>query len=395
MAGPHSSRTPLHAQIHAHLIELLQSCDWPPHKPLPTESELAAQFHVSRFTAKKALNDLVAKGLIYRVQGKGSFIVRGVSDPDEPPARKPARIETSKIAALIMPRLQDGLSANLLAGVEQHLSANGYQVIFRSSRNQQQLEQQILRECVESGVRGIIIFPVDGESYNEEILRLTLNQYPVVVVDRYLRGVDTHCVCSDNVGGAYDATSYLIGLGHRRIVYFGVDSLIATSLADRLIGYENALAERQNPLEYRRRVCEIKKEHLNEALGQDDNSAAFRRVFRSFLENNPDTTAVFAANAYLGMAVMEVARELDIRVPEQLSVIFFDDYENAALSAIPPSCIVQPVLQIGVESARMLLSIIENPRQERRKRTLPTRLVVRTSTAAVRQAIAELSLSRK
>jgi len=389
MAGPHSSRTPLHAQIHAYLLELLQAREWPAYEPLPTESELAAQFHVSRFTAKKALNDLADKGLIYRVQGKGSFIARAESDPAKHPARKPEGIGTSKIVALIMPRLQEGLSANLLAGAEQHLSANGYHTLFRSSCNRQWLEQQILRDCAEAGVRGIIIFPVDGESYNEEILRLTLNRYPIVVVDRYLKGVDTHCVSSDNEGGAYEATSHLLGLGHRRIVYFGVDSVIATSLADRLAGYEKALAERQIPLDYHRCVCEVKAEHLNAGRDHDHHSAAFRSVFRGFLENNPDTTAVFAANAYLGMAVMEVALELDIRVPEQLSVIFFDDYMNSSLSAIPPSCIVQPELQIGAEAARMLLSIIENPGQERRKRTLPTRLVVRSSTAVVRQAISQ------
>lgn len=398
MTGPNSPRTPLHAQIHAYLLELLQSREWPAYEPLPTESELAAQFHVSRFTAKKALNDLVDKGLIYRVQGKGSFIARAAPDPDEAdrqPVSKPEGIDRKKIAAVIMPCLQDGLSANLLAGAERHLSANGYHAVFRSSGNQQRLEKQILRECAESGIGGIIIFPVDGENYNEEILRLTLNHYPVVVVDRYLRGVDTHCVSSDNEGGAYDATSHLIGLGHRRIVYFGVDSLIATSLADRLTGYEKAMAEHRIPLDYHRSVCEVKEEHLKEDLDHGDPSAAYRRVIRSFLENNPDTTAIFAANAYLGVAVMEVAREMGIQVPKQLSVIFFDDYAHSALSAVPPSCIVQPELQIGVESARMLLSIIGNPRQDRRKLTLPTQLIARNSTAPVRQAAALFPLSPK
>lgn len=95
-------------------------------------------------------------------------------------------------------------------------------------------------------------------------------------------------------------------------------------------------------------------------------------------------TAVFAATNSSGIAVLEAAEELGIRVPEQLSVIFFDDYEHSTLSRIPPSCVIQQDKEIGAAAAQLLMSVIENPLLERKQLTLPTQLVLRNSTAGVR-----------
>jgi DNA-binding LacI/PurR family transcriptional regulator len=118
--------------------------------------------------------------------------------------------------------------------------------------------------------------------------------------------------------------------------------------------------------------------------GSPDYLSSIQRTFRIFFQQNPGITAVFAATSEIGIAAIEAATELGIQVPEQLSVIFFDDYVNASFSRIPPSCIVQPEIQVGVEAAKLLVSIIDNPLQERRKITLPTELVLRKSTTRVR-----------
>lgn len=102
---------------------------------------------------------------------------------------------------------------------------------------------------------------------------------------------------------------------------------------------------------------------------------------QAFLEQNPAVTAVFAATTYSGLATLQAATNLGIKVPEQLSVVFCDDFEHSALSRIPPTCVVQQESQLGIDAAKLLLSIIDNPLQERKKLTLPTRLVLRQSTA--------------
>jgi len=377
-----TKRAPLYSQIRDYILEHIHQNKWQANDRLPTEAVLSEQFGVSRFTVKNALSELVKEGLIYRIQGKGSFISPTVSEHEDqahPQERAVSAVNAFKPIVFLAPTIQSTLSSNILAGAEEQLSEHGYQMMYRSTRNDQETERQLLQECVRMGARGVMIFPVDGESYSEDILRLTLNKFPVVVIDRYLRGIDTNCVCSDNAGGAFDATSHLIELGHSNIAFIALHGRSTTSLEDRLTGYEKALSKHHIPVDHQRCLMELLFEHpLN--IEQTCSSSDMKPVVRDFLERNPDVTAVFAATSGSGLAVLEAAEELGIRVPEQLSVIFFDDYEHSELSRIPPSCVVQQEKEIGTEAAKLLLSVIDNPLQERRQLTLSTRLVVRNST---------------
>lgn len=394
-----TKRTPLYSQIRDYVLANIQQRHWQANDQLPTELELAEKFNVSRFTVKKAMEELVKEGLIYRIQGKGSFIAQTVGDEQRPIAAPSADTQASaalKLVVLLTPQIQSSLSANILTGAERILAERGYQLIVRSSRNEQELERRLLVDSVNTGVRGVLIFPVDGESYNEEILRLTLNKFPVVVIDRFLRGVETNCVCSDNEGGAFDAVSHLIGLGHQNIAYVVVHDRTTTSLEERMSGYERALAAHDLP--YGRRLAYFESEEAERTKGlpedlreerqaqdrqqeEQDQLSRMTAPIQAFLERNPAVTAIFAATTYTGLATLQAAANLGIRVPEQLSVVFFDDFEHAALSRIPPTCVVQQEGGLGMEAAKLLLSVIDNPMQERRKLTLPTRLVVRSSTA--------------
>lgn len=373
-----TKRIPLYFQIRDYILEQIHRDHWRVDDQLPTEAELAVQFDVSRFTVKKALSELVRQGLVYRIQGKGTYIKGTVPDAVENHSQsaEPPGGAAFRPVVFVCPNVQSALAANILAGIEEQLSGNGCQVVYRSSRNEPETERRILQESVRLGAKGIIVFPVDGESYSEELLRLTLNQFPVVVIDRYLRGVETNCVCSDHAGGAFDATSYLLEQGHTRIAFVSVHGRTTTSLEDRLTGYERALAQHHIPVDHHRCLFELTADRREEEAPLD-----WRATVQSFLERNRDVTAVFAATTASGLAVLEAAEALGIRVPEQLSVVFFDDYVYSSLSRIPPSCIVQPEREIGEEAAKLLLSVMDNPLQERRKIVLPTRLVLRQSTA--------------
>ncbi len=138
-----------------------------------------------------------------------------------------------------MPRLDNRFTANVVSGIESELSKNGYHLLFCKTHDSRELEKQKLKEMISLGVDGIVVYPVSDESYNEDILKLSLDRFPLVVVDRYLRGIETNCVCSDNLQGVYKATNHLIELGHRNIAY--INSVIqTTSLEDRLNGYHSA-----------------------------------------------------------------------------------------------------------------------------------------------------------
>ncbi|MFC5651473.1 GntR family transcriptional regulator [Paenibacillus solisilvae] len=351
---------PLYTQIRSYIEDHIRTGRWREGHRLPSETHLARQFEVSRITVKNAMSKLVEEGIIYRIQGRGTFVA--MNEGGEPLRYKKGASSAGMIAFLI-PRLDNRFTMNLLRGIERTLSEANIRILYLSTHDDDQREEQLLQEAIDTGVKGIIIYPVDGETYNETILRLTMDRFPIVVIDRYLKGIDTNCVCSDHRGGAYQATEHLLISGHRHIVF--ITSLFkgTTSLEERLEGYKQALAEYQVP--FRRQYVVESTDSMS---------------FRHLLLEHPEVTAAFAANEGIGQKVIEAAESIGRQIPNNLSVVFFDDYERSEAARIPPTCVLQQEEEIGRQAAQLLLTLIENPQQPRRSLRVPTQLMVRHST---------------
>jgi GntR family transcriptional regulator of arabinose operon len=373
------SRTPLYKQIKEYVRDNIQQSVWQPNGKIPSENELAGKFKVSRITIKNALQELIEDGLIYRIQGKGTFV--SLNKLGEPPVYRPIQQDSYHTVAYLMPRLDNRFTANLLHGIENQLAEEGFHLLFCTTGDSQESERQLLHKMVRSGVKGIIIYPSQGQSYNEDILKLTLNEFPVVVVDRYLRGVETNYVCSDNVTGAFDAVSHCIQQGHRNIGFISTHIEGTSSMEDRLTGYEKALSEHGILIDRHLRLTDLDSRQVNGILREGASHAASKEQIKKYLQRNPDLTAVIAVNSAVGLTFMEAAKECSIKVPEHLSVVFLDDFELSAFSAIPPTYVNQEEYTVGREAVKLLVSVMENPRQKRRKIVVPTRLIVRASSA--------------
>ncbi|NQX61603.1 GntR family transcriptional regulator [Paenibacillus qinlingensis] len=356
----------MYIQLKTYIMNQIQQGIWQPGDKLPSENELAEQFDVSRITVKNAMADIVEQGLIYRIQGKGSYIADNASPPFL--AYEPKETMGSCVAFL-MPRLDNLFTANLMTGIEQELAAHGYHLIFRLTHDRQDLEIKQLKELTQLGMKGIIIYPVEGETFNNEILKLTLGNYPLVIVDRYLRGLDANCVSSDNFAGAYDATKHLTSLGHTKISFISTSITGTTSIEDRLRGYEQALSDAGLFIDYRLRLIP------NSGLPVYDQ-------IKQYILDNPDVSAIVTTTSTIGLFAMKAARDLGLNVPRDLSVVCFDDYEKSELSEVPLTYVNQNEKLIGSEAAKLVLSLIQNPSQERRNMGLTSDLVVRDSTTS-------------
>ncbi|MFC4779358.1 GntR family transcriptional regulator [Paenibacillus sp. GCM10023252] len=355
-------QTPMYTQIHHYIIDGIEAGTWKPEEKLPSENELASQFSVSRITIKKALDKLVEEDRIYRIQGKGSFVAKNgrpiLYASDKQRGKKP-------IVSLLLPRVDNRFTSNLLKGIERTLDQAGCRLLLSSTYEDAAREKLRMQEAVELGVSGIIVYPVDGESYNEDILRLTLDRYPIVIIDRYLKGIETNCVCSNHEQGAYEGVKHLLDLGHSQIAFASSKLTGTTSLEDRLSGYERALSDCGLPVD--RRL-------LLDELHEDD--------IRSYLHRNTQVTAVFASNYGIGMRIIQIALAMGKRVPEDLSVVCFDDDTYSFMNQVPPTCVVQQEEEIGAKAAELLLGLMDNPDAERKMVKLPTSLVVRKSSGS-------------
>nr|WP_286672229.1 GntR family transcriptional regulator [Cohnella hashimotonis] len=367
-ARPSSKRTPLYAQIESYVRDQIRSGKWKPGKRLPSENQLCKQFDVSRITIRGAMDKLVEEGVVFRIQGRGSFV------SEEPGAGERAKYALGKgtsderelqTVAVILPRLWGMLTNSLLAGVERALEPSPYRMMLLTTGDSQEIEEVKLQEALRAGARGLIVYPAEGRTYSEEMLRLTLDRYPIVVIDRYVRGVPTHCVCSDHIAGAYEATEHLLRLGHRRIGFVTTPYEGTTSLEERLEGFRQALNDYGVVLD---------RNLVLERAEQD--------AIAAFLAGSSNVTALFAVNESIGQMALHAAEAAGMRVPDDLSVVFFDDYDHADAARIPPTCVAQQGETIGYEAAGRLLSLFADPHQERTMVRIPTRLIVRSSTTA-------------
>ncbi len=193
---------------------------------------------------------------------------------------------------------------------------------------------------------------------------------PVVAVDPHTGSSSLPTVASDNLKGAIIATEYLIGLGHRRIGFLaGRPDLESARLREQ--GFRQALAAAGIALD---------PEFVRVGGYQFETS---EEPARQMLQLAQRPTAIFAANDLSAIRTMEVAGSLGLSVPEDLSVIGFDNVPEAALTSPGLTTIEQPIQTMGFEAVRMLIALIDQTPSGPLQLTLPTSLVVRQSCRAV------------
>lgn len=381
-------RKPMYVQIKEYILAQIDEQAWGANHRLPSENELAKQFDVSSITVKNALAQLVESKQIYRIQGKGSFVASGgAGEPylyEQAAAYGANPARDKPLVGFLMPRLNSRHTAALLNAIESELAENGLHLVFRKTNDSPELEKQAIREMLELGVKGMLVFPVDNESYSEELMRLTLNQFPHVLVDRYLRGIETNSVYSDNIGGAQAGTQHLIELGHKHIGFISTPNTSTSSIEDRILGYEKALKENYLPIDLRLQKFDIEIGLISSILDTGVVGEELKAQIKSYLLANPQMTAVFAVNAVLGTAVADAAMELGLSIPGDLSVIFFDN-DNMQLAGSPPTFVGQQDKEIGRVAVRLLVAIMgDSAHAEKQRVALPANLVVGRTTGPCR-----------
>lgn len=362
---------PIHRKIAERLAAAIEHGEYPPGSRLPSEARLVRELGVSRGTLRQALASLRSRGLIDVVPARGAF-VRGAS---------PARVEARRrVVGVVVPSVAKPYVPELLAGVEDELHARGYSMLVGSNGSTREQQAGRVRRIVDEGVSGLIAYPIDYEPDPQLFTQLEAGGLPIVLVDRHFIGHAFDAVLPDNVGGAFAAVTHLVEQGHRRIAFVSTDNLTTTSVAERLQGYQQALAAAGIPVDPALAFTGLP---VTRSWGQDyrvaskDNASRIARFL-----SRADPTAVFALHDHLALEVIEAARALGRRVPEDLAVAGFDDDPLAGALSVPLTTVAQPRERIGRVAAGLVVDRIEGARSEGARIVLPTTLVVRRSSGA-------------
>jgi LacI family transcriptional regulator len=223
---------------------------------------------------------------------------------------------------------------------------------------------------IQRQVDGVLLVPAGSASDSLRLLRS--HKLPFVILDRRMRSQADEVRC-DSEAGAYSVVRHLLDLGHRQIAMITGRKVISTS-ADRVAGYRRALVEAG--IEPDKRLILYGAFNYRE-FNQTDGYQMAQQV----LAVTPRPTAIFAANNFIAFGAIRALREIGLRVPEDLSVVAFDDLPSEWVLDPFLTVVAQPAYEIGRLAAELLLERLADPQPaEPRAIILPTELRVRRSS---------------
>lgn len=291
-----------------------------------------------------------------------------ISELDYRPNLLAKRLSTGKSEAigLVTPEIGNPFFAELAAAVEDEAEKHGYAVFMSSTRGDVAREMASLRRLNDRHVDGLILMtnrPDDGT-----LARLIEGAHNVVLVDEDIPGVEVPRIFVENDAGAHAATTHLISHGHRNIAMIGGPAGLF-SVMERRAGFERAMQEAG---------LTVRTDHL--LLGAY--TREFGRAAATALLGSPEPpTAIFAASDYIAVGVMQALQQLGLAVPDDVSLVGFDDMPFAELMAPGLTTIRQPVAQMGRLGFQALFALMNHDPAPPLTR-LPVELIVRRSVAA-------------
>ena len=316
-----------------------------PGDKLPSENVLAAQYHVSRQTVRKAIAILENEGYVYAEHGRGTFCTELVRH----------RHESGNIA-VVTTYLSDYIFPRVIQGIDDVLTGAGYSIILKNTKNSRTREAECLQDLLNKGVDGAIIEPSKSQIFcrhmnlYEQLEKLHI---PYVFIQGCFPQMSDkpHVLMNDCLGG-YMITKYLIDRGHKDIV--GVFKADDMQGQNRHKGYVKALQEAGMLYDPDKVVwfhTEDRRIHPYETV-------------RSMVAEKKSMDAVVCYNDQTAQQVIRALQEEGLRIPEDISVTGYDNSSLANREGLRLTTIDHPQEKLGAMAANLLLSMIKNDGRE-------------------------------
>ena len=271
---------------------------------------------------------------------------------------------SAKTLALILPDVSNPLFTEIARGAEDAANQNGYSLFLCNHDHSHEKERKYIQTLASQNVQGIMIWPTKGKTDNLDFLRS--NNIAVTLIDSN-RYFDVHCSAKvDAHRGGHVAIQHLVDLGHQKITYLYENTI--NQFIERRIGAESAAAELGAELE----LLEV-----SFATTHGGEVGA-----KKFLESTSKSTAVFCGNDLMALGFMRGLIEGGVRIPEEISVIGFDDIELAPNAQVPLTTVAQDGYQLGYTATELAIQECELPDTHIHQHVLfQPELIKRLSTA--------------
>ncbi|WP_281631451.1 LacI family DNA-binding transcriptional regulator [Flavobacterium luteolum] len=311
-----------------------------------TIRDIAKQAEVSISTVSFVINGKGEKMAI------SPTVIKKVQDVAQKLQYKPSMIASSlrtgktRSIGLIVEDISNQFFADLARVIEDEAKNINYRVFYCSTGDDNERSEELIQSLLQANVEGFIITPT--RNLEKTISQLLKLQKPVVLIDRYFANQKVSHVVMDNYEGSYSATKFLIDKGRKNIAVVNNESgMIQMKLREK--GYIAALKEEG-----------IYNENYTLHLDFHASEQSRIEAIINFFKKNKEIDAVLFLANYLGLAGLQAFRALKYRIPDDISVISFDDHDSFKLHTPTISVVAQPIEEIAVKSIQLLMSQMTN-----------------------------------
>ena len=324
---------------------------------MSTIHDVARKARVSVMTVSRTLNapakvSAKTRKTIHRVMEQLGY------EPNQI-ARSLVRKKSSTLG-IIMPDIKNTFFNSWFRAVEHSARLLHYNLLLCNTDENPELELSNVRLLLGQRVGGIILIPHSRES----ALRIRRSQLPFILVDRVLDNLAADCVSTDHYAGAYDATDYLISLGHTRIAVLRGPGVLYPD-GERYRGFRVAMQRKDIP---------IRPHYVCNCEFQEE--MAFETTKR-LLMSPQRPTAIFSFNSLMTIGAIKAIRTLGLSIPDAVSIVTYDEIPGHAVFSPRMTYVQQPIEKLGQEAARIIIERIEGTRKGEYVRVLlPPALVI-------------------
>lgn len=355
---------PKYLKLKEYIIGMIDSQNLKPGEMIYSENELAEKFGISRHTVRQALSELVNEGWLYKEQGKGTFVDKRYCEAQN---RK-------KTVGVITTYLDDYIFPSIIRGIDGVLTGKGCNIVLGCTYNQHEKERVCLENFVNMGVSALIAESTKSAlpNPNVEMYRMLAEAgVPVLFIHGGYRELDFPSVVEDDLKAGYMATRHLIELGHIQIG--GVFKIDDVQGHLRFAGFQKAHSEAGLAVSDSRVIWFDTDEVEEKFAGKG------AKKLSDILNGS---SAVVCYNDQISMRVMDAVRANGLSIPEDISIVSFDDSQLAVASEIKLTTVAHPKEQLGIAAAEGILRLLDGEKADVSIKMMPD-LVIRGSTKKI------------
>lgn len=313
---------------------------------LPTEQEIGEIFSVSRHTVRQSIVELEKEGYIYREKSKGAYAKK----------LNKSKKTHSKLVIVITTYISEYIFPHLIKGIQQELNEKGYDILLLNTNNEKDKEREQLQKLLEYDVAGAIIEPTAsalGNSNEDLYKEITKNNIPYLMINATYNKENQSYVIIDDEKAAYNLCNYLISLGHKKISgIFKEDDIQGL---ERKKGYLKALEENK---------IEIDSTIIGNFKTYEEDFYVYAFA-KNVLSRDDRPSAIICYNDKTAIKVIKVAKELGLKIPEDLSIVGYDNDETISeILDYGITTINHPKEEMGKKAAEMLISLINKEKNK-------------------------------